>query len=499
MKSSSNHIDTLVSIVGAGPGDPKLLTIKAKECLQAADAIFYDALVNPIILSYCREGIERIPVGKRAGRHSHEQESINDLLVQRALKGGRIVRLKGGDPFIFGRGGEEIQALNEHQIPFEVIPGLSAGITVPTYSGIPMTHRGVSRSVTFITASSKTPAEYNLPWQALAQLNGSIAFYMGCRVIPEICQNLIGAGMSPDTPAAIISNGTLPNQRRLIATLGTFKPGYTDYAGWSPGLFVVGKVVAFSEEFDFFATTEVSQRKVLCITMDREKSSLSHLIENEVAYVHTLNMVERQPLLDASKIDVQQIISSPNLLFLTPSAVDATIQRLYEANLDTRAIKGKLISAGHTTTQKLKSYGLLTDQVFSIDTIPDAPQTANEVLLLCADEESANAWTLALQHSLWNPQKILLYQEQRKVYHADDIEFLKAIGFTHVVFSSTRAIEYFGALLKEHHLEGILDGATLLTYGSTTNRALKSLGYDSITPPEGTFWRNQDIADILLT
>lgn len=499
MNASSNHTDTLVSIVGAGPGDPKLLTIKAKECLQAADAIFYDALVNPIILSYCREGIERIPVGKRAGRHSHEQDSINDLLVQRALKGGRIVRLKGGDPFIFGRGGEEIQALNEHDIPFEVIPGLSAGITVPAYSGIPMTHRGVSRSVTFITAATKTPAEYNLPWDALAQLDGSIAFYMGCRVIPEICKNLMEAGMAPDTPAAIISNGTLPHQRKMTATLDTFKPGYTDYASWSPGLFVVGKVVSFSDQFEFFSTGEVSQRKVLCITMDREKSSLSKLIENDVAYVHTLNMVDRTPLQEAPETDAEEISTSAHLLFLTPSAVDATIQMLNRANLDTRVLRGKIFSAGHTTTQKLRSYGLLADQVFSLDAIPQATSEENKVLVLCADEESADSWATQLSQSNWQPKKVLLYQEVRKEYSEDDITFLKEIGFTHVVFSSTRAIEHFGNLLKEHHLEEILDNATLLTYGSTTYNALKSLGYDSVTPPEGSFWRNPDIAHILLT
>lgn len=499
MKAQEEKGNTLVSIVGAGPGDPQLLTIKAKECLKKADAIFYDALVNPIILSYCREGIERIPVGKRAGRHSHEQDSINDLLVQRALKGGRIVRLKGGDPFIFGRGGEEIQALNEHNIPFEVIPGLSAGITVPTYAGIPMTHRGVSRSVTLITASSKASSDYHLPWEALANLNGSIAFYMGCRLIPEISKNLIKAGMSPDTPAAIISNGTLPHQRKMIATLSTFQPGYTDYASWSPGLYIVGEVVRLHDEFDFFFTSEVSQRRVLCVTTDRERSNLTDLLEGKVAYVHTMNMVDRQPLDDHDTINVEKIINAQNLLFITPSAVDATIQLLNKKGLDTRAIKGSILSGGHTTTKKLMSYGLLSDKVLSLSHL-QAPieSEEHEVLLLCADLDSANSWSQSLSNKGWKPEKMVLYHEMQKNYSEDDISFLKAIQFTHIVFSSTRSIEQFGKLLEKHQLHEMLDGATLLTYGKTTYKALKEIGYESITAPEGEFWRNPDIARIIL-
>lgn len=500
MKVQEEKRNTLVSIVGAGPGDPQLLTIKAKECLKKADAIFYDALVNPIILSYCREGIERIPVGKRAGRHSHEQESINDLLVKRALKGGHIVRLKGGDPFIFGRGGEEIQALNEYNIPFEVIPGLSAGITVPTYAGIPMTHRGISRSVTLITAASKASSEYHLPWEALANLNGSIAFYMGCRLIPEISKNLIKAGMSPDTPAAIISNGTLPHQRKMIATLSTFQPGYTDYASWSPGLYIVGEVVHFHEEFDFFTTSEVSQRRVLCVTTDRERSNLTDLLEGKVAYVHTMNMVDRQAIGDHDMIDVQKIINAQNLLFITPSAVDAAIQLLNQKGVDIRAIKGNILSGGHTTTKKLMSYGLLSDKVLSLSHMQTPLDTdKNEVLILCADLESADSWSQSLSDKEWKPEKMILYQEVPKHYTEDDITFLKAIQFTHIVFSSTRSIEQFGKLLEKHDLREMLEGATLLTYGKTTYKALKEIGYDSITAPENEFWRNPDIANIILS
>lgn len=493
--------ETLVSIVGAGPGDPKLLTIKAMECLKSADAVFYDALVNPIILSYCREGIERIPVGKRAGRHSHKQDSINNLLVQRALKGGRIVRLKGGDPFIFGRGGEEVEALKVHGIPFEVIPGLTAGITVPAYAGIPMTHRGISRSVTFITASTKSSDIYNLPWRSLAELNGSIAFYMGCRVIPDICKNLIEAGMAPSTPAAVISNGTLPNQRRLIATLDTFTPEFTNYEGWAPGLFVVGEVVNFSRSFDFFSTSEVAQRKVLSITMDREKSSLSKLIEGKVAYTHTMNMSVRREIARSSTVDLRELISASTLLFTTPSAVDATIHLLNSSGLDIRSIEGKIFSTGHTTTEKLLSYGIIPNHTVSKGVIPEAffdGNTSSDILILSGDEESPTSWDDLFEKRGWKTLRMHLYREEEKQYCADDIMFLKEINFSHIVFSSTRAIELFGRLLEKYQLHEMLQRATLITYGTTTYQALKKLGYESITPQAGDFWRNTDVAAIIL-
>ena len=491
--------ETLVSIVGAGPGDPKLLTIKAMECLRRADALFYDALVNPIILSYCREDCERIPVGKRAGRHSFEQPKINQLLVERALKGGYIVRLKGGDPFVFGRGGEEVLALKEAGIPFEIVPGLTAGITVPAYAGIPMTHREMSRSITFITASVKQQEQYALPWRALAELRGSVAFYMGCRVIPDIATHLIEAGLSPSTPAAILSEGTLPTQRKLVATLGEFQPGFTDYKSWAPGLFVVGEVVQFHHEFDFYFPSRVSQYRLLCVTMDREHSSLSEYLGGQVAYLHTMNMVERKIKAHFTAEELHQLLEAKRLFFTTPMAVDAMVQMLLAGGKDLRSLTAQLLVGSRITAQQLAKYGLRADlQLSTPAELDQLSQDGSKVLILSADDTLAERWKSDLERKGITTSLLLLYEEEPKVYRDDYFTFLRDLDFTHIIFSSSRAIDRFVDLAEGHQLQEMLEQATLITYGEKSQKQLSKRGYTSIAPEEGRSWSNQEVAAYIL-
>lgn len=490
------ELETLVSIVGAGPGDPKLLTIKAMECLQRADALFYDALVNPIILSYCREDCERIPVGKRAGRHSFEQPKINQLLVDRALKGGRIVRLKGGDPFVFGRGGEEVLALKEAGLPFEIVPGLTAGITVPAYAGIPMTHREMSRSITFITASVKQQEQYALPWKALAELQGSVAFYMGCRVIPEIATHLIEEGLSPSTPAAILSEGTLPSQRKLVATLGEFVPGFTDYKSWAPGLFVVGEVVQFHDQFDFYFPSRISQYRILAVTMDKEASALAPMLQKQVAYFQTMNMVDRviKPLF--SPEELAQLLQADALYFTTPAAVDAMVQMLLGTGKDLRTLTAQLLVGSRITAQQLAKYGLRADAQLTEGVATDVAQSSH-VLILSADDRLGARWQKAFEKEGHTASLLTLYEDHPKSYRDDYFTFLRDLNFTHIIFSSSRAIQRFVDLAEAHDLQEMLQQATLITYGEQSHQQLTARGYEALAPTPGTTWSNQDIAHLI--
>ena len=233
----------LVSLVGAGPGDPGLMTIKGMRCLAEADVVIYDFLANSVLLEKARPGCEILCAGKQAGRHSMAQEEINALIVEKALEGKRVCRLKGGDPFVFGRGGEEALHLREKGVPFEVVPGVTSAVAVPAYAGIPVTHRGAAASFRVITGhEAPGKQESDLNWDEIAATEGTLVFLMGVRNLPLICERLIAGGRSPETPAAIIARGTGPAQRTVLATLGDIVERMEEAGIKPPAVTVVGEV-----------------------------------------------------------------------------------------------------------------------------------------------------------------------------------------------------------------------------------------------------------------
>jgi uroporphyrin-III C-methyltransferase/precorrin-2 dehydrogenase/sirohydrochlorin ferrochelatase len=235
-----------VAIVGAGPGDPELLTLKALQRLQDADVIVYDRLIGPRVLDYARRDAETIYVGKAPGRHSYSQAEICALLAHHAGEGKRVVRLKGGDPFIFGRGGEERAYLLERGIAVEIVPGVTAALGCAAEAGIPLTHRGASQSVTWLTgASGGEVPDYD--WQALARLSGTLVFYMGIGTAAAIGARLIEGGLAADTLVAVIENGTLETQRTILGRIDELGALVRDNAVVSPALLVIGDVVAQSD------------------------------------------------------------------------------------------------------------------------------------------------------------------------------------------------------------------------------------------------------------
>lgn len=241
-----NQTKTLgkVYLVGAGPGDPGLLTVKGKTLLECADVVVYDALVSPHILATISPHAERIHAGKRRGRHSLKQEETTKILIEKAQQHAVVVRLKGGDPFVFGRGGEEMEDLIAAGVPVEVVPGVTSGIAAPAYAGIPLTHRGYSSSVTFVTgheAAGKYRPQVN--WQAIAHGSETIVIYMGVHNLPYITSELIDAGLSPETPIALIRWGTRPEQEELIGTLDAIVQQVEETGFEAPAIAIVGKVV----------------------------------------------------------------------------------------------------------------------------------------------------------------------------------------------------------------------------------------------------------------
>jgi len=234
-----------VFLVGAGPGDPELLTLKGKRCLESADVILYDELVNRELMGYAAKDAELIHVGKKAGAHCADQREIETLLIQKAREGKIVVRLKGGDPFVFGRGGEEAEALSAMGIPYEIVPGVSSAIAVPAYAGIPVTHRSCASSVAIVTGHRATDSCGEVRWRDLVRSVDTIVILMGLQNLREITRQLLNGGCEPGRPVALIQSGTRPSQRTLVATVATIAD-LVEGAGFkSPTLIVVGEVVNF--------------------------------------------------------------------------------------------------------------------------------------------------------------------------------------------------------------------------------------------------------------
>ncbi|WP_080767248.1 uroporphyrinogen-III C-methyltransferase, partial [Xanthomonas citri] len=246
-----------VSLVGAGPGDPGLLTRHALRALRQAEVVLHDRLVSPQILRLARHGAHLIEVGKSAQGHSTRQEQIHGLMLEHARAGRRVVRLKGGDPFVFGRGGEELEFLRAHGIGFQVIPGITAAIACAAYAGIPLTHRDHAQSLRLITAHCKDSLD-TLDWQALGQERQTLAFYMGVAGLDAIQQRLLQAGRAPTTPFALVENGSRPQQRVITGTLASLAASARQHAVTAPALLILGEVTALAQTLHWFGSAPLS-------------------------------------------------------------------------------------------------------------------------------------------------------------------------------------------------------------------------------------------------
>ena len=358
-----------VYLVGAGPGDPGLLTLRGGELLVTCDAIVYDALANPALLALARvqerdTPVEIHDVGKRGGAESARQDDINELLIRLAAEGKRVVRLKGGDPLVFGRGSEEAQALAAAGVRFEIVPGVTAGIAAPAYAGIPVTHRGVSTSVTFVTGhEDPTKEKTTIDWSALARAGGTVVLYMGVKRLPTIASALIDGGRSGDTPAAAIQWGTHPQQRTVTATLSTLAQAIEREGLEAPVITVIGDVVSLRDQISWFDTRPLFGKRVVVTRARSQASSLSDRLIAMGAQVVEMpaTRIER---LDAAPVRaaISRLSEYGWVMFTSQNAVRIFWDDLRNASLDARAFAGvKIAAVGPATASALLDRGLAVD------------------------------------------------------------------------------------------------------------------------------------------
>lgn len=362
----------VVYLVGAGPGDPGLLTVRGRELLASCDTIVYDALVNPLLVDAAWIGrageAEKIFVGKRGGAPSMEQDAITALLVRLAREGKRVVRLKGGDPMVFGRGGEEAIALAEAGLEFEVVPGVTAGVAAPAYAGIPVTHRGVSTSVTFITGHEDPGKDRDqTDWSALARAGGTLVLYMGVSRLAKIATALIDGGRASDTPAAVIEWGTYPRQRTVTATLASLAEVAAREKIIAPSIAIIGDVVKLRGEMRWFDRRPLFGRTIVVTRAREQASQLRAMLEIAGARVIEAPAIRIEALDQGPLYAALGNLAGYDWLVVTSrNAVDLLWAAVRELGLDARAFaSAKLCAVGPATADALLAHGL------AVDVIPD--------------------------------------------------------------------------------------------------------------------------------
>lgn len=355
-----------VYLVGAGPGDPDLITIRGMELLKNADVVLYDRLANDSLLKFCSENTELIFVGKEANRHPIPQEEIIKILIEKAKSNNKIIRLKGGDPFIFGRGSEEALALFEKGIEFEVIPGITAGIGASAYSGTPLTHRNIVTQCLFITAhESPEKNESQIQWELLAKLkNTTLVIYMGASTLPQTVEKLLSYGMDSETPSIIVQNATLPSQRHYISKLHLIPDLLKRENIKPPIITIIGETAVFSENLNWFSSKALFGKKIVCTRAEDQSASLTKKLEQNGAFVINFSVIKTKIYKPPQKLTDILSKNYDWVIFSSENGVRYFFNLLFNEKADARVLgKSKVACIGKETAAKIKDYGVIADFV----------------------------------------------------------------------------------------------------------------------------------------
>lgn len=461
-----------VYIVGAGCGDYDLITLRGAELLKRGEVIVYDSLIDSRLLNYAAEDAEKICVGKRAGRASETQEKINNVLVEKACGGKTVIRLKGGDPFVFGRGGEEVLALQEHDIQYTIVPGITSAVAVPELAGIPVTHRGIARSFHVITGHTKEdfiPENMGL----YAKLEGTLVFLMGLNNLPKIVSSLVANGKSPDTPAAVVSNGVYATEQKVTGTLADICHIVSQYKIKAPAVIIVGKVC----EFDFASSLQRPLDNI-SVTVTGTAKTVNKLYEelNEMgAKVHMLDFLEVQEYEDNPAFDeaLENIDKYTHIALTSPNGADILMRRLGRLKIDIRTLAHiKFATIGSGTAKELEKYRIhseimpedYTSEAFG--TLLSETLSKDDRLLILRAEKGSPVLTKKLKEGNIDFTDIRTYDVQGRVHEGE-----KHISTDYITFASASGVSSFfesGLKIGSH--------TRIVCIGDVTLQALEQYG-----------------------
>ncbi len=479
-----------VYLVGAGPGDPGLLTLKGARAIAAADVIVYDRLVHPAILRHARQDAELIYAGKTPERHTLKQEEINALLVAKAREGRTVARVKGGDPFVFGRGGEEAEALAEAGVPFEVVPGITSAIAVPAYAGIPVTHRDFASSLAIVTGH-EDPAkeESSIDWQSLARGADTLVFLMGVSNLPRIAARLIENGRAPDTPAAVIEWGTRPEQHTVTAPLQDIGRAAEQDGVKPPAILVAGEVVRLRDRLRWYDIRPLSGRHVV-VTRSREQASeLTEALESLGAGVIEFPVISCRPLDDGPSLErldraIEELESYDWVVFTSANGVRFFMERIFQLGGDVRALAGIQIGVmGEGTRRAVEERSLTVDFVpgrfVGESFVEEFPEKRPGVrVLIPRAEEARELIPEQLRRHGCEVDVVPCYRTVAADTESAELRLLLAAGTVDVVtFTSSSTVRNFVQLAGLDAPDFRLpDSVKVVSIGPVTSRTAREMG-----------------------
>jgi len=490
----------VVYLVGAGPGDPGLMTARALELIGSADAIYHDRLIPPGALDGARDDAELVYVGKAPGLPSVPQEEIGERLIAAAREGKSVVRLKGGDPFVFGRGGEEGEALREAAIEFEVVPGVTAGVAATAYAGIPVTHRDDASAVAFVTGHEDPEKEESaLEWEALARFPGTLVFYMGVKRLAANAAALIGAGRDAGEPAAAVERGTMDGQRTVVATLGTLAEAVEREMVKAPALIVVGPVVERRESLAWLERRPLHGRRVVVTRARAQASGLAATLRGLGAEVVELPAIRIEPRIESDEVKrAAASIGEYRLICVTsPNGAHLLFEALGAGGLDARALsspprsEGNAVAGGpgeHGTTvaaigpgtaRALASHGIDADIVPErsvaeslLDELAEEVDVAGKRVLVARAAEARDILPDALRDWGAEVDVVALYETVREEPSAEAVE--AAQGADYVTFTSSSTVRNLTDALGDR----FPTGARVISIGPVTSEAARDAGLE---------------------
>ena len=476
----------LVYIIGAGPGDPGLITVKGLNALRRADVVLFDRLANESFLQECRTDAEQIFVGKMPDRHPVPQHEINRILVEKAAQGRTVARLKGGDPYIFGRGGEEAEALAAAGVPFEIVPGVTAAIAATAYAGIPATHRDCTSTVAFITGhEDPNKTETAVDWSKIATGIGTIVIYMGIKHSKNTIDQILAAGRSPDTPAALIQRGTLPSQRTITATLGTLSDAIEKHGVKPPTLIVVGEVVTMRDKLTWFENRPLFGARVLVTRSRAQASKLTTALADLGADVMEFHTIKIVPPEDFAPLDeaIHDAASMDHIVLTSVNGVDGFFNRVSDLGVDIRDLKGpRFWAIGPATRDALLARGVRVEKLpmdFFAKALGEAmgKAVAGQRVLLPRADIAPHVLRDDLEAAGARVTEVTAYRTVLdESMPASAAKAIEAGDVDYITFTSSSTVRNFFEKTRTLNLEKFKENAKVISIGPVTSETAREHG-----------------------